>query len=283
MFKFVFLFFVVLLFYSYSTRNFVNPYKLIILFGPKGCGKSTFLTREALRAVSAGQTVFTNFGVPGTYPIEPKDLGHVDFGREVSIFIDEGALTWDNRQFKKFDVDTLQWLRLQRHYRTRVYISSQSYDLDSKIRMLADELWIFKRYLRVFSVGRRVLKKIVLTKPGIDGSESRISEALAYDFIFFPSSWHMVFIPRYVGLFDSFSCPVLPDFSVDILPGSASVPLMRTLFYNFVLSAWSDLLRLYGRFNRVRRAVRDADKIPDDPIPDISLDDFFNGKSDLSI
>ena len=243
---------VLIYFYDSLTKSYCNPYKLIIMFGPKGCGKSTTLSKIAAHEVQSGKTVYTNFGMPGTFDISPSDLGKIDFGRDVSIFIDEGALTWDNRQFKKFDVKTLEWLRLQRHYRTRVYISSQSYDLDAKIRMLADELWIYRRFMRVFSVGRRVIKKIQLVEAGRDGNESRIVDNLAFDFPLFPSAWSVTFIPRYVGLFDSFSESMqLLRYDGHVLPGEFVLPRLGASVWSFVCSGVLGIVSDVNRRNTI--------------------------------
>lgn len=48
---FLFCLFVVfcLLIFHISTKKFVNPYKLIFIFGKKGAGKSTLLAKYAYR------------------------------------------------------------------------------------------------------------------------------------------------------------------------------------------------------------------------------------------
>lgn len=282
MWKFAFALFLFVYLFDRLTSSYCNPYKLIVMFGPKGCGKSTTLSKLAAHDVQSKRVVFTNFGMPGTFPVDPADLGKIDFGRDVSIYIDEGALTWDNRQFKKFDVKTLEWLRLQRHYRTRVYISSQSYDLDAKIRMLADELWIYHRVARVWSVGRRVVKKIKLIDAGKDGQESRIVDNLAYDFPIFPSAWSVTFIPRYVGLFDSFSETMrLNPYNGFLLNGECSAPSLGSSVWSFLKDGfrrcWLDVARVRSRVHAVRVAP-EPDLPTDEEVKESlkqSLSDFF--------
>ena len=44
-----FLVFVFIAIFCFVTRNYVNPYKLIFVFGKKGSGKSTLLTKLAIK------------------------------------------------------------------------------------------------------------------------------------------------------------------------------------------------------------------------------------------
>ena len=43
--------------YNFFTRNYVNPYKLIFVFGKKGSGKSTLLTKLAYKYRKRGCSV----------------------------------------------------------------------------------------------------------------------------------------------------------------------------------------------------------------------------------
>lgn len=40
------------------TRRFLNPYKLIFIFGKKGSGKSTVLSKLAYRYIKQGKEVY---------------------------------------------------------------------------------------------------------------------------------------------------------------------------------------------------------------------------------
>lgn len=235
--KIFLLLFLFILFWRGATAKYINPYKLVILFGPKGCGKSTYLTRIGLRYLSRGRRVYANFPLPGACVCSAAAFVDRTFPPESVILIDEAALDWDNRAFKSFPGGTLEWFRLQRHERCIVYLASQSYDIDKKLRSLADELWIFNRVFTVFSWGRRVIKKIVVTEPGQDG-ESRITETYKIDsFLFaFFGSRTFTFIPRYVGLFDSFSPLKRNLFVSRLFPGTISVPLKRSVACSFILS-----------------------------------------------
>ena len=59
------------------TNKYVNPYKLIMIFGKKGSGKSTTLTKYAIQHVKKGWTVYSTERIPYTYYICPDDIGRV--------------------------------------------------------------------------------------------------------------------------------------------------------------------------------------------------------------
>ena len=59
------------------TNKYTNPYKLIMIFGKKGSGKSTTLTKYAIQHVRKGWTVYSTERIPYTYYIRPDDIGRV--------------------------------------------------------------------------------------------------------------------------------------------------------------------------------------------------------------
>ncbi|WP_420913655.1 hypothetical protein, partial [Intestinimonas butyriciproducens] len=61
--------------YHLKTKKYVNPYKLIFIFGKKGSGKSTLLTKYALDYLKRGWNVYSTETCPGTYHIRPEDVG----------------------------------------------------------------------------------------------------------------------------------------------------------------------------------------------------------------
>lgn len=238
MIKWFILLFLFMLFWRGATYPYVNPYKLVILFGPKGCGKSTYLTKIGLRYLKSGRVVYANFPLPGACCCTAAAFIDRTFPPGSVLLIDEAALDWDNRAFKSFPGGTLEWFRLQRHEKCIVYLASQSYDIDKKLRSLADELWIFNRMFTVFSYGRRVIKKICVTEPGQDG-ESRITETYRIDSLlfFWAGSRTFTFLPRYVGLFDSFSPLKRNIFYGKLFPGSVSIPRKRDTAFSFFMQA----------------------------------------------
>ena len=50
MIKFLFWFFTFIFVFDKATRKYLNPYKLIFVFGKKGSGKTTYLTKIAINS-----------------------------------------------------------------------------------------------------------------------------------------------------------------------------------------------------------------------------------------
>lgn len=209
---FVVLVFSFILFLNIATLKYKNPYRLTMIFGKKGSGKSTTLTRLALEAQKAGKEVFANIPLPGAHLIKESDIGFFDIPPESVLIVDEAGMIWDNRHFKNFKPEVRDWFKLQRHHRVRVYLASQTFDIDKKIRDLCDDMYLVECRFRIFAYGRRILRKITLTKP-IGDAEAKITEELSFDSILFcwAGSRLCTLIPRYAGVFDSFQVQRLPQ------------------------------------------------------------------------
>lgn len=199
------------LFLNIATLKYKNPYRLTMIFGKKGSGKSTTLTRLALEATKAGKEVYANIPLPGAHLIKESDIGFFDIPPESVLIVDEAGMIWDNRHFKNFKPEVRDWFKLQRHHRVRVYLASQTFDIDKKIRDLCDDMYLVECRFRIFAYGRRILRKITLTKP-IGDAEAKITEELSFDSILFcwAGSRLCTLIPRYAGVFDSFQVQRLP-------------------------------------------------------------------------
>lgn len=208
----VVLIFSFVLFLNIATLKYKNPYRLTMIFGKKGSGKSTTLTRLALEARKAGKEVYANIPLPGAHLIKESDIGFYDIPPESVLIVDEAGMIWDNRHFKNFKPEVRDWFKLQRHHRVRVYLASQTFDIDKKIRDLCDDMYLVECRFRIFAYGRRILRKITLTKP-IGDAEAKITEELSFDSILFcwAGSRLCTLIPRYAGVFDSFQVQRLPQ------------------------------------------------------------------------
>ena len=120
------------------TRSFLNPYKLVFVFGKKGSGKSTLIQKLSNKYYKNGWTVYSTEESlnPEILPIDPKNIYNYEFPEHSCIFIDEVSLIWDNRDFKTMDKKVIEWFRYQRHHKCRVFLFSQSFDIDKKLRDL---------------------------------------------------------------------------------------------------------------------------------------------------
>lgn len=212
-----------------STRKFLNPYKLIFVFGKKGSGKSTLLQKLSYQYAGKGWTVYStevsDIGqnvpikqknhrrktdedeqlVPTIRKIDPKKIFEYQFPPKTCIFIDEVSLIWDNRNFKNMDPKVVAWFRYQRHYKCRVYLFSQSFDIDKKLRDLCDEMYIVNKFARVLVRAKRIIRKPVVVHPSPE-APARIDEDLVVDgpFMAFFGGRIYASIPHWSKTYDSF-------------------------------------------------------------------------------
>ena len=204
------IFFILLIFclvFHRLTRSFLNPYKLVFVFGKKGSGKSTLIQKLSNQYYKRGWTVYSTEESlnPHILPVDPRQLYNINFPERSCIFIDEVSLIWDNRDFKTMDKKIIEWFRYQRHHKCRVFLFSQSFDIDKKLRDLTDEMYLVEKYFRVFVRAKRILRKPVVVHPSAD-APARIDEDLIVDgplMMFFGGRIY-AFIPYWAKKYDSF-------------------------------------------------------------------------------
>lgn len=190
-----------------------KPSTFSLYFGSPGCGKTTFLTRLALKRKDKFN-VFCNFAnnISNTYKFDKKSFSKFKFPEGSLILFDEGSLNgFDNRDYKKnFDSNTLEYMKLARHFKNQIVFSNQGWDeLDKKIRILTNDLW-FVRKIGSFSIARRVVAKTQvdeLTHQIIDGYEF----VSGLKFLLLPKYCQIIYRPRYYKYFDSFDRPERPE------------------------------------------------------------------------
>lgn len=201
--------------YHKCTKSYLNPYKLIFVFGKKGSGKSTLLEKLSNQYLKKGWTVystevtgdlsFTTYDSDSINPISPRDIYKYNFPERSAIFIDEVSLIWDNRNFKNMDTNVVEWFRYQRHHKCRVYLFSQSFDIDKKLRDLCDEMYIVGKLARVLVRAKRIIRKPVVVHPSPE-APARIDEDLIVDgplMAFFGGRIY-AWIPYWAKTFNSF-------------------------------------------------------------------------------
>lgn len=270
--KFLLLIPVFLYLFHRLTKKYLNPYKLIFIFGKKGSGKSTLLTRFAFEYRSKGWSVYSTEPIPGTTLISYEDVGYTYFPENSCIIIDEVGMIWDNRNFKNFQTAVRDYFKLQRHYRHCVILASQTFDVDKKIRDLADEMYLVSKKFRVFTYAKRILRKTVLVE-ATGESPSKIDENLCFDSLlfFWAGSRKLTFIPKYANLFDSFSVARLQDRELQQLPYKPPRTFKDYIkqFFRWLI-AWlrgrpaairAQLLRLTSRERRKKRVYCKLNKI----------------------
>ena len=205
-------FFIALIPCVYLAYKYRNPYKLIMVFGKKGAGKTTFLTKLAYQYQKKGRPVYSTEWAPGVRMFDVQMIGKMSFPENSVIFIDEVGMIWDNRNFKSFRADVRDYFKLQRHYKHTVYLFSQTFDVDIKLRNLTDAMYLLKCHMGWLSVARKIKRDIVLVQPTGE-SESRIADSLEFEpfllSLFGCKTIIFTFIPRWAKLFNSHEAPEL--------------------------------------------------------------------------
>lgn len=96
-----------------ATKNWQNPWKLFLVFGKKGSGKSTYLVKLAVKYLKKGYLVYTNMDdmtVPGVRLIDINQLGEFVPESNSLLLVDEVGMIWDNRNFKNFKPEVRDFL-----------------------------------------------------------------------------------------------------------------------------------------------------------------------------
>lgn len=258
------------LFIIYHVIRYRNPYKLYMVFGKKGAGKSTMMAKIAYKMSKKGFLVFSNSEIPGTYYFNTDLIGIAQFPPNSVILVDEVGLIWHKRDFKSFSPAVRKYFKLQRKYRHIVYLFSQSFDVDASIRELADYLFLVKNIFNCFSIARRISKypDVIEASKSVSG-ESKIVDSYRIDslLLFWCGSVRVTYIPRWVRLFNSFDPPELENHykqmdyvePLPILPFWKRVILFFYSFPSIIRSAWAAApawaAQLFRRKKKVQRSL----------------------------
>ena len=198
-----------LVWFFVQSRRYNNPYRLIFIFGKKGAGKSLYMVKQMMKYLKKGWTVYTdivNCNLPGVRIMNAMDLSEFAPVENSAIFLDEAGIIFDNRNFKNFNSGLRDFFKLQRKYKCRVFLNSQSFDIDKKIRDVTDHMGLIVSVGNVFSIYRPIRRSITLTQPSAE-AESRIADKLSFESLF---KWQITYLPKYFKYFDSFAAPERP-------------------------------------------------------------------------
>lgn len=201
------------------TRKFVNPYKLIFIFGKKGAFKSTSMIREMKKHQKKGWTIYTDMKdciLPGVRIFDVKDLGKFIPPPRSCVFLDEVGITYDNRNWKNFPPEVRDYFKFQRKYKNKVYMNSQAFDIDPKLRALVDSMILQTSILDCISISRPIRRSICLTEPSAE-SESRIADRLSFSPLW---DWKILYMPPYFKYFNSFDAPPRPFLNFTQIPAA---------------------------------------------------------------
>lgn len=203
------IFLLILISLCFLVKKYDNPYKLFIIFGKKGSGKSTLIAKLAYKHIRKKYTVYSSIrlNIPGVRLYDPMNIGEYVFPKKSVVFTDEVGTIWNNRDYKRFDPRTRDYFKFQRHHKNKVYLFSQVFDVDVQIRNLTDYMYMTKCYFNVLSVAHRISRRLVVVEPTGD-SEGRIADGYQVDSlfkqIFGAKIAYVTWIPRWTSFFDSF-------------------------------------------------------------------------------
>lgn len=259
--KWLLRFLLVLKLYDVLTKKYVNPYKCYFIFGAKGSGKTITETKLCYKYLCKGWNVYTDMPelmIPGVRFFHTDDLGDFVPERNSCLILGEVGTKFDKRNFKAFRPQLRDFFVFQRKHKVVVFMDSQSYDVDKKIRDRTDGMYLTTNVARLWSVAKRIYIKPEIVEATAEG-ESRIADNLKIAPVW---HWLVTYIPAWVDLYDT-------DYVVDRKPYLRydEVPPMtagRTLqarskarsLRRAVLKAQRRQYRLRGRDRR--RVLRDC-------------------------
>lgn len=210
------------IFIVYHMIKYRNPYKLIMVFGKKGSGKTTLMVKLSIKYNRKKRPVYRNVpGIPGTYYFDTDIIGIAAFPPESVIMVDEVGMVWDNRNFKNFSNEVRDYFKLQRHYKHTVYLFSQSFDIDKKLRDLTDRMYLVTNLFNCVSIARGIVKQITISHADKNTvGESKLVDDMRFQplLLFWLGSCKITYIPRYAKYFDTYIAPALKPHQFDYTP-----------------------------------------------------------------
>lgn len=118
-----------------------------LYFGLPGCGKTTLMVALAKQALQDKhhkyKHVYSNvrMALPGYIYIDNDCIGKYDLSDSL-ILIDEATIFADNRDYKNFGKDRIQFFLLHRHFNCDCCLFLQQWDgIDRKIRVITDRVY----------------------------------------------------------------------------------------------------------------------------------------------
>lgn len=247
----IFIPYFILLFYS---KRYNNPYTLTFIFGKKGSGKSTLMIKMMLRDLKKGWTVYTDMegvNISGIRKIDLRDLANSTPEPKSSVYLDEVGLSLDNRSYKTFPAGLRDWFALQRHYKCKVIVNSQVFDVDKKVRDRTDKFLYQCKIAGCIGVTRPIVLKVKPNDMSQPGNDNPIATCYGWGYL---SDWRITWIPKYARYFNSFAIPDRPAITFETIP--ADLRELRSLPSRIRnRSAWvrckaSDLSRRFRAWQR---------------------------------
>lgn len=146
-----------LVFFYYSSK-IKDKYGISMIVGQIGVGKSSIICSLMRKYQKKGWIVYADFetNIPGARLFNARDLDRFIPEPQSVLFLDEASLVFFSRDFKNFAKYT-EFIAKCRHYKCKIYMSSQSFDIDLYIRNRVSEMFLVRRF-GCISVMRKIKK-----------------------------------------------------------------------------------------------------------------------------
>lgn len=209
--------------YEILTRKFKQPYQFNFIIGKAGSGKSTTYCKLAYRYLSRGYHVYGTDDITvyikekgkrekvpvQVKKIDPQQLFRYQFPKNSVILLDEMGIAVNNREFKNWDKRNTAFYSRYRHDKLIIYGWSQSFNCDKIVRSMVSQFWICERYMRCWSVCRRLIMKPVVVHPTGDAPSSIQDDFVEDPKLLRPVLGGMMvtFIPHWIKCYDTYEVP----------------------------------------------------------------------------
>lgn len=252
----VFILYPLIIYWNYKM---IDHYKLIFKFGKMGVGKTGDIAKQCMKdnADPHFDRVYSTVKIPNTYYFDPHDLetGKVSFPPNSSVYIDELGLIWHARDFKSFPPQLRLWFKMMRQSKVKVTVYSQTPDIDKAIRDLCHEYHILSRFF-CFTVDWLVEKKIDVGQDR-DGNGQLVDAYMKLPLI---GGISLNYMPRYIGLWNSFDPPQYDEIKSEFLPANRLYERRKLMFDWYCINFPNAYAGIYARCSSVRTAFQNLRK-----------------------
>ena len=204
----LFFIFIICIVFALISKKFENPYKVQIVLGLPGSGKTLKGVQDVLKFQKAGWNVYSNIelNIPGVRIFDPLDLSTCTPDADSFLFIDEAGILFDNRFWATFGKGLTAWFKKHRHYKAYVELNSQNWDMDLKIKGCCQTIYLQSNIGNIISICRPV-KRVLDVAENQDSEKSGI-----VDKYYKAKIWNCKFLwmPKYYKYFNTYDIEPRP-------------------------------------------------------------------------